>query len=227
MKKEICDLLNISEVSYYRWKKERKIFSLLEKYFSKEDLEEFLKHGVVTKLENNYGLELSTTKHFLLYLNNIIDNTEDLIEYGLEIEETSLLIFIDILNEIRKNSIFDINMLIDDMGDRDVVYGDFLFKYFKNIEFDFDPSTFNILSRYDLVTSAYIFSVLVNKNSKDFYQFGRVYDLKAIYIYHLFELYYYKKLNEDELLELYKQTTRKHMANFLTTSLKTLFIWIS
>ena len=51
MKKEICKLLKISEVSYYRWRKERKVFSLLEKYFTEEDLSEFLETGEITKQE--------------------------------------------------------------------------------------------------------------------------------------------------------------------------------
>lgn len=44
-KKLICELLGISEKSYYRWKEERKIFSLLEQCFSNGDLESFLISG--------------------------------------------------------------------------------------------------------------------------------------------------------------------------------------
>jgi len=51
MKESIKKLLQISDVSYYRWKKERPIFDLLEKYFTKEELEEFLKSGKIEKLE--------------------------------------------------------------------------------------------------------------------------------------------------------------------------------
>lgn len=50
-KKVICELLGISDKSYYRWREERKIFPLLEKYFKKEDLEEFLETGKIKKLE--------------------------------------------------------------------------------------------------------------------------------------------------------------------------------
>jgi hypothetical protein len=47
------ELFNISINTYYLWKKQgRLIISLLEKYFTKEDLEEFLVSGKVAKLEN-------------------------------------------------------------------------------------------------------------------------------------------------------------------------------
>lgn len=47
------ELFNISINTYYLWKKQgRPIIFLLEKYFTKEDLEEFLETGKVEKLEN-------------------------------------------------------------------------------------------------------------------------------------------------------------------------------
>ena len=51
MKNQIIKLLKISDVSYYRWRKERKIFGLLEKYFTTKDLEEYLKTGSIDKQE--------------------------------------------------------------------------------------------------------------------------------------------------------------------------------
>ncbi len=60
MKKQILELKQISDVSYYRWKKSPKqkdkkeapkIFSLLEKYFTEQDLEEFLETGSISRLE--------------------------------------------------------------------------------------------------------------------------------------------------------------------------------
>ena len=47
------ELFNISINTYYLWKKQgRPIISLLEKYFNKEDLEEFLQSGMVRKFDN-------------------------------------------------------------------------------------------------------------------------------------------------------------------------------
>jgi hypothetical protein len=72
MKKQIIELLKISDVSYYRWKKERKIFELLEKYFSDNDLKEFLSTGKITRLElckeaeeENYYADLQYLHIFL------------------------------------------------------------------------------------------------------------------------------------------------------------------
>lgn len=59
MKQSISKLLDISERSYYTWKKEeRPIIIFLEKYFSKEEIEEFLETGSMQKLEKkNESLE--------------------------------------------------------------------------------------------------------------------------------------------------------------------------
>lgn len=46
------DLLGCTLASYYNWdKQKRPIISLLEKYFTKEDLEELLEYGTIEKLE--------------------------------------------------------------------------------------------------------------------------------------------------------------------------------
>ena len=52
MKQQIKQILDIADKTYYNWKKEKRpIIELLEKYFTEEDLEEFLKYRVITKLE--------------------------------------------------------------------------------------------------------------------------------------------------------------------------------
>lgn len=52
MKQEIKQILSIADKTYYNWKKEKRpIINLLEKYFSKRDLEEYLEIGEVFKLE--------------------------------------------------------------------------------------------------------------------------------------------------------------------------------
>lgn len=60
MKHEIVKLLGNTEKSYYRWKKEgRPIIALLEKYFTKEDLQEFLSTQKILKLELQKNLTTS------------------------------------------------------------------------------------------------------------------------------------------------------------------------
>ena len=43
--------MGISQASYYRWKEDRPIINLLEKYCTEEDLEEFLEKGRISKFE--------------------------------------------------------------------------------------------------------------------------------------------------------------------------------
>jgi hypothetical protein len=50
-RKIVSEILGISEKSYYRWKEERKIFKLLEMYFSDDELEEFLEKGKIQKFD--------------------------------------------------------------------------------------------------------------------------------------------------------------------------------
>lgn len=51
MKNAIMKILGISEVSYYRWKKERLIFGLLTSYFSKDELEEYIDTGRIERYD--------------------------------------------------------------------------------------------------------------------------------------------------------------------------------
>lgn len=63
-------ILDCSVSGYYKWKKEgRPIISLLEKYFAKEDLEEFLVSGKIAKLD-----------YVDSYLNNLNDKCSNVHE---------------------------------------------------------------------------------------------------------------------------------------------------
>lgn len=62
-KETMAAVFSSSEGAYYKWKKEnRPIIALLDKYFAKEDLEEFLVSGKIAKLD-----------YVDLYLNNLYD----------------------------------------------------------------------------------------------------------------------------------------------------------
>jgi len=51
-KQTMAGLFSTAEGTFYKWKREqRPIISLLEKYFTKEDLEEFLETGAVARYE--------------------------------------------------------------------------------------------------------------------------------------------------------------------------------
>ncbi len=69
MKEKICEILGISETSYYRWKNERPIIQLLEKYFSREDLIQFMEDGKIDKLEVKNSENSNLTE---FYTNNAV-----------------------------------------------------------------------------------------------------------------------------------------------------------
>lgn len=73
-RKLVCEILGISEKSYYRWKEERKIFTLLEKYFTNEDLREFLISKKISKLETLNHYELSLNIEFNTFYREKLDN---------------------------------------------------------------------------------------------------------------------------------------------------------
>lgn len=60
MRKVIPQLLGNTEKSYYRWKEEKRpIILLLEKYFSKEDLQEFIDTQKIELLEEFIAFKLA------------------------------------------------------------------------------------------------------------------------------------------------------------------------
>ena len=54
------------------WKKEKRpIMNFLYKYFTKEDLQEFLETGKISKLERNLSLQLINTEAVKIYIDFI------------------------------------------------------------------------------------------------------------------------------------------------------------
>ena len=65
----MATLLEISENSYYRWKKKDhvRLVNLIEKYFTIKDLEEFLETEKISRLENNRDQELLNNEASKIY----------------------------------------------------------------------------------------------------------------------------------------------------------------
>lgn len=73
----MSELLEISENSYFRWKKKDhvKLIKLLEKYFDKEDLEEFIEKERINKFEKlNFLYEQVIHKNSKIYLDSFTTN---------------------------------------------------------------------------------------------------------------------------------------------------------
>ncbi|MFA5501653.1 MAG: hypothetical protein WC253_03340 [Sulfurovaceae bacterium] len=65
--KLLIQIFNITRQTWNNWKKEnRLIVTLIEKYFTKEDLEEFLQTGKITKFDN-YKTYMEQDKDFQLF----------------------------------------------------------------------------------------------------------------------------------------------------------------
>lgn len=74
----VSDLLGISEKNFYRWKEERKIFKLLEKYFTDEDIKDFLENNKIEKLDLIKDISFDELKKLINLKNNqsIIEEIE-------------------------------------------------------------------------------------------------------------------------------------------------------
>ena len=69
----ISKLFGFSIPTYYNWKREKRpVLDLIEKYFSKDDLKEFLKCGSISKIERLKELEEIEKKYF-----QIVNITKD------------------------------------------------------------------------------------------------------------------------------------------------------
>lgn len=111
----ICKIMSISRSAYFKFKKEeRPVISLLEKYFTKEELEEFLKNGQIEKCEQlKHPLQTSQT--------TAISLLEDYAKFGLHAKIDELFsifglpdftkflpkkLFIKILNDMQTEGIY-------------------------------------------------------------------------------------------------------------------------
>ena len=84
MLKAIAKILDVTLKSVYNYKKEKRpIISLLEKYFTEADLEEFLKTGVVSKYELAY-----ITTDDRAFLNGIKSDLEEIKTFLIGDKET-------------------------------------------------------------------------------------------------------------------------------------------
>ncbi len=110
MKETICELLGISRTSYYRWKKERQVIQLLEKYFTNEDLQQFMKDGRIDKLEAKNSEDSDMSEFFT---NNALHKL--IIKSTLPMDEEDTMIvklFKAILSKNRRYSILPLKTFL-------------------------------------------------------------------------------------------------------------------
>ncbi|RXJ98943.1 hypothetical protein CRV02_12900 [Arcobacter sp. CECT 8989] len=86
-RKLISNLLGISEKSYYRWKETRVIFKLLEKYFSENEIKEFLETGKIRKLEVIKGFNVDELESLLFKNNNQEEQLIDFVTHNIDLSK--------------------------------------------------------------------------------------------------------------------------------------------
>jgi len=109
MKQSIKKILDIADRTYYNWKIEKRpIINLLEKYFTEQDLEEFLETGSISRLETN-----QKTTNFLLidYVRYVLSDKldkyffepryDDDMELKWKLHTIPKRVFLDILKHIK------------------------------------------------------------------------------------------------------------------------------
>ena len=78
MRKQIIQMLGNTEKSYYRWRDEgRPIISFLEKYFTAEELEEFIDTGEISRLEINNTSEDKVNQYQEILVDNALYTVKD------------------------------------------------------------------------------------------------------------------------------------------------------
>lgn len=77
------ELLEISEKSVYRWRQKdhTRLLDLLDQYFTKEDLQEFLEYGTIEKLEfANFQNYLYQASEFIFVLSELYKTAESILK---------------------------------------------------------------------------------------------------------------------------------------------------
>lgn len=88
-KNTITTLFGFAAPTYYRWKKEKRpIVDLLEKYFSTEEIQEFLETEKIRKLELIKGFTVEELEELLFNKNNNSDEQLiDFVEYNIDLNK--------------------------------------------------------------------------------------------------------------------------------------------
>jgi hypothetical protein len=95
----MSNLLEISENSYYRWKKKDhiKLITLIEKYFTTKDLQEFIEIGKIMRIEDNKDQELLNNEASKIY-NHFISSLY-------QKDKSLLKLFLVVVNNANENSL--------------------------------------------------------------------------------------------------------------------------
>lgn len=92
--KAVSELMSFSVNSYYMWKKEnRPIISLLHKYLTEEDINEFLTTGSISKFDNIDYIKYDFNKNYFEFLYRLDENDIHIFLILLKLNKDDLLTF--------------------------------------------------------------------------------------------------------------------------------------
>jgi len=217
LEKTILELFKYSRGTYYSWKKEKRpIIKLIEKYFTEDDLKEFIQTGLITKYEHkhNYGISLAIINNYISFIKNIIEYTKSEIEDGEDFKDTVLFTYFDLLKFINSFNYDELFSIIDDTQCRKIALKDLVNRYFKENPGKYSPFSFHYLTDFNLLTASYILEIQ-RFSFSEFYKYGVIYNYNYVYLHLIFELYYSNKIQNTEIESLFKQKNKKHIKQFL------------
>jgi hypothetical protein len=221
LEKEILGLFKYSRGTYYSWKKEKRpVISLIEKYFTEKDLQEFINTGIVSKLEvnSNHGIKLSLVNEYLSFVKPIINFVEDEIKEITEQSKDNLLfIYFDFINFVKSYDQEELLCLIDDLDSREIALKELLMLYLKKYPQNYSPFVIHHIGNFNLIIASYIIEVLV-KSFSDFYKHAGYLDYKSVYIHLIFDKFYKKEISIEELKKLYSQNKERVIKDYLKTT---------
>ncbi len=119
MKDIICEIMGISQATYYRRKEEKPVIKLLEKYFNEDELKQFLKEEKIERLEAPIVLNKEMHEFFF---NNAIHKI--IIKSTLPIDENDNIVFKTfkaILNKNRSYSLLPLATFLKYLNSSNVV----------------------------------------------------------------------------------------------------------
>lgn len=162
----MVELFEFSAPTYYKWKKheKRKVFDLLEKYFTKEDLEEFLTVGKIQRYDevenskfDNYVrtseiiklLTKYTAEHLALSLATCLEAYGEISGTSKRLRKTTKKFdFLDDLDRILRD------LISEDSKGKSTPFKSIIDSFNKMIGFDFDkndqPIVDHIIIRYSV-----------------------------------------------------------------------------
>lgn len=217
-------ILEISEKSFYRWKSKdhRLLVSLIDTYFTEDDIKEFIKNGKINRfdkfekyinrnmLDNDYIKENESSKYIVKkyyeFIKELIKSTDKDMKDNPELYSTDLYYITKFIKEI-KNKEKIVNMESYQFG-YVATYQESLVKFImKENIISFRISN---LLKLDEPSIIFIENFLI-RNRDEIFGYLQEFDKRVCYINLLMTLFIDEKIDIDEFEKMYEIESEKEM----------------